>query len=179
MRWEVRLSGKGGQGLILAGLVLSEAALRAGYRVAMSQSYGPQARGGTSRSEVVMADEEIYYPRVVSPHILLLMSQEACRQYGRDLRPGGTVIVDSSQVEGYPEVEGRVIELPITRLAREGAKANAANMVALGVLGGATGLVSLEDLKAALLARVPPGTEELNQKALELGWMEGERTRKG
>jgi len=179
MRYEIRLAGRGGQGLVLAGLILGEAALRSGRNVAMSQSYAPRVRGGTSLSEVVIDEEEIIYPKVTSPHFLLVMSQEALEEYGSQLRPGGTVIIDSTEVEEEPQVEGRVIRVPITRLARERLRAVAANMVALGVLGGATGVISKEELIEALRARAPKGTERLNEEALELGWEEGERAKEG
>lgn len=179
MRYEIRLAGRGGQGLVLAGLILGEAALRSGRNVAMSQSYAPRVRGGTSLSEVVIDEGEIIYPKATSPHLLLVMSQEALESYGGQLRPGGTVIIDSAEVEGEPQVEGRVIRVPITRLARERLRAVAANMVALGVLGGATGVVSKEELIETLRAHVPKGTERLNEEALELGWEEGERAKEG
>jgi len=112
-------------------------------------------RGGTSFSEVVIDEEEIIYPKVTSPHLLLVMSQEALEEHGSQLRPGGTVIIDSTEVEGEPQVEGRVIRVPITRLARERLRAVAANMVALGVLGGATGVISKGELIEALRAHAP------------------------
>jgi 2-oxoglutarate ferredoxin oxidoreductase subunit gamma len=145
----------------------------------MSQSYAPRVRGGTSLSEVVIDEEEIIYPKVTSPDLLLVMSQEALEAYGSQLRPGGTVIIDSTEVEGEPQVEGRVISVPITGLARERLRAVAANMVALGVLGGATGIISKEELTEALRAHAPKGTERLNEEALELGWEEGERAKGG
>lgn len=177
MRYESRLAGRGGQGLVLAGLILGEAALRSDRNVAMSQSYAPRVRGGTSFSEVVIAEEEIIYPKATSPDLLLVMSPEALEEQISQLRPGGMVIIDSTEVEGEPQVEGRVVRVPITRLARERLKAVTANMVALGVLGGATGIVSKEELIEALRAHAPKGTKRLNEEALELGWKEGERAR--
>jgi len=177
MRYEIRLAGRGGQGLVLAGLILGEAALKSGRNVAMSQSYSPRVRGGTSLSEVVIDEEEITYPKTTSPDFLLVMSQEALEEHGNELRPGGVVIIDSTEVEGEPQVEARVIRVPITRLARERLRAVVANMVALGVLGGATGIVSKEELIEALHAHAPKGTERLNEEALALGWEEGERAK--
>lgn len=165
--------------MVLAGLILGEAALRSGRHVAMSQSHAPRVRGGISLSEVVINEEEIIYPKVASPHLLLVMSQEALEEYGSQLRPGGMVIIDSTEVEEEPQVEGRVIRVPITRLARERLRAVAANMVALGVLGGVTGIIAREELIEALRAHAPQGTERLNEEALELGWEEGERAREG
>lgn len=179
MRYEIRLAGRGGQGLVLAGLILGEAALRSGHNVAMSQSYAARVRGGISFSEVVIDEEEIIYPKATSPDLLLVMSQEALEKHGSRLRPGGTMILDSTEVEGEPQVKGRLIRVPITGLARERLRAVAANMVALGVLGGVTGMIAKEELVEALRAHVPKGTERLNEEALELGWEEGERAKEG
>lgn len=165
--------------MVLAGLVLGEAALRSGRNVAMSQSYAARVRGGISLSEVVIDEEEIIYPKATSPDLLLVMSQEALEEHGSRLRPGGTVIIDSTEVEGEPSVEGRVIRVPITRLARERLSAVAANMVALGFLGGVTGIIAREELIEALRAHAPKGTERLNEEALELGWEEGKRAKEG
>ena len=86
--YEVRLAGTGGQGAILAGILLAEAAIRDGKNVAQTQSYGPEARGGASRSEVIISDDEIHYPKVIQAHITLCMSQEACDRYGSQMKKG-------------------------------------------------------------------------------------------
>ena len=178
MRREILLAGTGGQGLVLAGLILGEAALRSGHYVSMSQSHAVSARGGLSTSEVIIDDEEVIYPKVTAPDIMLLMSQGAAERYGGHLSPGGTMILDSTEVNGDIQVEGKVVKVPITQLARERAGVVAANMVALGVLGAVTGVVSKDDLTEALRAHAPRGSEELNMKALALGWEEGERRAK-
>ncbi|HDL90300.1 MAG TPA: 2-oxoacid:ferredoxin oxidoreductase subunit gamma [Thermodesulforhabdus norvegica] len=168
-RYEVRLSGSGGQGLILAGVILAEAAgVYDGKYVCQTQSYGPEARGGASRSEVVISDEEIDYPKAIKPDVLLAMSQKACDSYFFDLKPGGVLIVDSTFVKQLPTT--RAISLPLTATVRRELHSEmVANVVALGALVTITGVVSLKSLEAALMGRVPPGTEELNRKALELG----------
>ncbi|NLH86708.1 MAG: 2-oxoacid:ferredoxin oxidoreductase subunit gamma, partial [Firmicutes bacterium] len=117
MRKEIRLSGYGGQGLILAGIILAEAAMRDGYEVVQSQSYGPEARGGASRAEVIISDEPIDYPKVTSPDILLLMSDQACKRFAGSVCEGGTVIVDSGLVTSVPETPGIVNGFPITDIA--------------------------------------------------------------
>lgn len=109
MRCEVRLAGIGGQGLITAGIILGEAALREGRQVVVSQSYGPEARGGASKAEVIIDNELIYYPKVSLPNILLVMSQQAFERFGVELVPGGTMIVDSSLVEVKRPVDGRLV----------------------------------------------------------------------
>ncbi|MCX7822085.1 MAG: 2-oxoacid:acceptor oxidoreductase family protein [Syntrophobacterales bacterium] len=168
-RYEVRLSGSGGQGLILAGIILAEAAgIYDGKYVCQSQSYGPEARGGASKSEVIISDEEIDYPKALKPDVLLAMNQSSCDLYFFDLKPNGTFIVDSTFVRQVPTT--KVISIPFTAMARkELGKEVVANVVALGSLVYITGVVSLKSLESALINRAPSGTEELNLRAMELG----------
>lgn len=168
-RLEVRLAGSGGQGLILSGVILAEAAgIYEDKFVTQTQSYGPEARGGASKSEVVISDREIDYPQAIKPDILLCLNQEACDTYIFDVKPGGILIVDSSLVHSLPTT--RAIGLPFTKIAREQVgREMMANIVALGALATLTGVVSEKSLEAAVLARVPKGTEELNKKALQAG----------
>ena len=116
-QYEVRFGGTGGQGAILAGILLAEAAIRDGKNVAQTQSYGPEARGGASRSEVVISDGEIDYPKVIQADITLCMSQEACDRYGRQMSPGGLLILDSDHVTRAPTM--RAVQVPLTQLARD------------------------------------------------------------
>lgn len=168
-RYELRLSGSGGQGLIIAGIILAEAAgIYDGKYVCQTQSYGPEARGGASKAEVVISEDEIDYPKAIKPDLLLAMNQKACDSYFFDLKPNGTLIVDSTFVKQVPTT--RVISIPFTQIARaQLQKEMVANIVALGALARLTGVVSLKSLEAAVLSRVPPGTEELNKKALQAG----------
>ncbi len=168
-RMEVRLAGSGGQGLILAGLVLAEAAgLHDGRSVAMGQSYGPEARGGASKAEVIISDQDIDYPLATRVDLLLALTQEAADAYSWDLKPGAWIVVDSDLVSHPPS--SRAVALPFTATARD--KLNrpmVANVVALGAICELTGVVSRRALEKALLARVPKGTENLNKKALNAG----------
>ena len=167
-RYEVRLAGSGGQGLILAGIILAEAAgIYDGKFVCQTQSYGPEARGGASKAEVVISDAEIDYPKAISPDVLLAMNQKSLDAFISDLKPGGLLLVDADLVKEAPA--SRVLALPFTRIARELGRAMAANIVALGALAQLTGAVSLASLTAAVLARVPKGTEDLNRRALTAG----------
>ena len=172
-RNELRLSGTGGQGLILAGIIMADAAIRDGKNSIQSQSYGPEARGGASRSEVIIGDEDIDYPKVNKPDVLLVMSQEACDKFAADLEQGGVMIVDSTNVHTLPAVNGAIIyKIPISSTAKEEiGREMVANVVALGAIARITGVVSRESLTEALLARIPKGTEDLNRKALEAGWV--------
>jgi len=168
MRVEFRLSGSGGQGLLLAGIVLSEAAILEGKKAVQTQSYGPEARGGSSKAEVVIADEDIDYPKATDPDFLLALTADAYKTYGK-LQDKGLIIVDSS-VSLDPAIAARTLSLPILETAAKAVgKSVVANIVALGVLGGLSGVAKPETLEAAVLNRVPKGTEELNLKALRAG----------
>lgn len=170
-RTEIRLSGSGGQGLILAGVILAEAAvIFDGKNALQSQSYGPEARGGASKSEVIISDGEIDYPKARGIDVCLALTQEACNKYSNDIKKGGLLLVDSDFVSETPKGDFQVFKLPIIASAKEEVgKAITANIVALGTLVELTGVVSHESLERAVLSRVPKGTEELNKKALSVG----------
>ena len=157
-RYEIRFAGSGGQGIIMAALVLAEAAaVYDGKYVCQTQSYGPEARGGNSRAEVVISKKVIDYPRATK-----------LDTYFQDLTPDGLLEVDSTLVDQVPT--SRVVPIPFTKIAiREAGRELVANMVALGAAGYLAQVVSLKSLEAALIARVPKGTEEMNRKALHAG----------
>jgi 2-oxoglutarate ferredoxin oxidoreductase subunit gamma len=169
MRYEIRLAGSGGQGLILAGIILAEAAgVYDGKFVCQTQSYGPEARAGASKAEVVISDTEIDYPKAIQPDVLLAMNQKSLDAYVFDLKSGGLLLVDADLVTEVPLSQS--LAVPFTRIAREDlGKTLVANIVALGALVQLTGAVSLASLEAAVLARVPKGTEDLNRRALAAG----------
>lgn len=172
MRHEVRLSGSGGQGMLLAGIILAEAAILAGKNAVQSQSYGPEARGGASRSEVVISSADIDYPKVSQPEVFMALTQEAYQKYRHDLRPGALLVVDESlSLTGDLPEDTTVVSVPIIQSATETLKRPiVANIIALGVLVGASSLVERKFLEEAVLHRVPRGTEELNKQALDLGF---------
>ena len=168
MRVEFRLSGSGGQGLLLAGIVLAEAAIQDGKNAVQTQSYGPEARGGSSKAEVVISDGDIDYPKATAPDFLLALTTDAYRSYGLSMKKG--IIITDSTVKLDPPVEVPVVVLPILETAsKKLGRAVVANMVAVGVLGGVSGVASPQALREAVLHRVPKGTEELNLAALEEG----------
>ncbi len=171
-RYEIRFSGSGGQGLILAGVIFAEAAaIYEGLNAVQSQSYGPEARGGASKSEVIISDETINYPKASSIDLLLALTQESCNKYYKDLKEGGILLVDEDFVTEIPEGNYRVIKLPIIRSAQERVgKAFVANIVAIGAITAIVGKVSYESVEKAVLSRVPKGTEELNKMALKIGY---------
>jgi 2-oxoglutarate ferredoxin oxidoreductase subunit gamma len=164
MRKEIRICGFGGQGIILAGVILGEAATRAGRQAVQTQSYGPESRGGAARSEVVISDGPIDYPRVTRADVIVALSQPGFDRYATELAEGGTVIVDGDIVEA----EGADSQ-PFTRTAEEVGHKIVTNIVMLGYLGAATGLIPDEVLEQTVLESVPKGTEDLNRRALEAG----------
>lgn len=167
-RFEIVLAGSGGQGLILAGIILAEAAgLYDGKFVCQTQSYGPEARGGASKAEVVISDREIDYPKAIQPDVLLAMNQKSLDKYLVDLKPEGMLLVDADLVKEAPL--SQAVAIPFTRIARDLNKPMVANIVALGAMAQLTKAVSLSSLTSAVLARVPKGTEELNRRALAAG----------
>jgi 2-oxoglutarate ferredoxin oxidoreductase subunit gamma len=176
-RYEIRLSGSGGQGLILMGIILAEAVgIYDGKFVAQTQSYGPEARGGSSKAEVVVSDEEIDYPKAMKPDLLLAMNQKSCDEFYPDLKPDGIVIVDSTFVRQVPTP--KAFQIPFTRIAREKFKREVvANIIALGALTQLTPMVSAKAVEAAVLARVPKGTEKLNRDALKVGMIAAKRAK--
>jgi 2-oxoglutarate ferredoxin oxidoreductase subunit gamma len=171
-RYEIRLSGEGGQGIVLAGVILAEAAaIYDGKNATQTQVYGPESRGGASKAEVIISDEEIDYPKAMSVDLLLALTQAAADKYGREVRPSGIVILDSSKVVTPPRGSFAVHPLPIIETAKDAVgKAMVANIVSLGAIVGLSKVVSRQSIERAILARVPKGTEDLNRRALEAGF---------
>jgi len=178
-RFEMRLSGSGGQGMILASVIFSEAIAKSDQRnVVQTQSYGPEARGGASKSDVVISENEIYYPKAMQLDLLLCMTQESMDKYYSDLKENGTLVVDTTLVTEIPTKN--YYGLPFTRLAREEAgHVMVANVIALAAIAEITKLVSRQALTSAVLGRAPRGTEEKNKKAIEIGFREAAALRPG
>ncbi|MCL1992322.1 MAG: 2-oxoacid:acceptor oxidoreductase family protein [Spirochaetes bacterium] len=168
MRTEFRLSGSGGQGILLAGIVLSEAAIIEDLNVVQTQSYGPEARGGSSKAEVVISDTDIDYPKNTDPDFLLALTADAYKTYG-PAQGGGIIIVDSS-VTLDPAIKAKTVALPIIETAVKTGKEIVTNIVALGVIVGLSKIVKQESIEKAVLGRVPKGTTDLNVAALKAGF---------
>ncbi len=170
-RYELRLSGAGGQGLLLAGKIIAEAAAIYDGKIAtQAQSYGPEARGGASKSEVVISDTDIDYPVATNLDLLLALTQESVDAYIKDVKKGGIVLVDSDLVEHVPEGPYRVVSLPIVATARDRVgRVISANLVAIGIMAGLIDVVSVPAIESAIRARVPRGTEEFNLQAFRVG----------
>jgi len=173
---EIRIAGFGGQGVILAAIVVGKAAciFQEGYAT-MTQSFGPEARGGSSSAQVILSPEPILYPYVTQPEILVVMSQEAFTRFAPQVRPGGILIVEQElvQVSG-PLPEGvRVYAVPATRLAEELGRKMVLNIVMVGFFGAVTHLLDPEALRKAVADSVPPHFEQLNLKAFDKGFEYG------
>jgi len=175
-RFEIRVAGSGGQGVILAAVILGEAAAlnTEGLNAVQSQAYGPEARGGASKSEVVYDRDEIDYPKAAHPNLQIILTQKACDTYSHDTAKDAIVILDDFFVTEPPKLDAKIYLLPIVRTAREKlGREIVVNMVALGTAAKALetkGLLKAEAVKKAILSRVPKGTEELNEKAFEAGY---------
>jgi 2-oxoglutarate ferredoxin oxidoreductase subunit gamma len=177
---EIRFGGFGGQGIILAGNILGRAAtVHSGRNAVMSQSYGPESRGGACQTELVISDSEIAYPRVSNPDVVVAMSQETYRKYGVGRPQSALLIVDEDLVTLDVEAERgrRVRKAPATRLAEGLGRRIAANIVMLGFLTGATGLLDADAVREAVAASVPKGSQELNVRAFDLGLQHAEEVR--
>ena len=169
-RQEIRFAGFGGQGLLLAGIILGKAAaLFAGKQAAQTQSYGTEARGGASQCNVVIDDKEITYVGVVHPDVFVVMSQEAYDKLIGEVEKNARVFYDSDLVK-IKDVPGiKQISVPSTSTAKNLGRQMVANVVMLGAMIEGTRVVDPEKVKAALAESVPPGTEELNSKAFDTG----------
>jgi 2-oxoglutarate ferredoxin oxidoreductase subunit gamma len=178
-RVEIRCSGSGGQGILLAAAIIAEAAAALGRHVVQTQSYGPEARGGASKAEVIIADEPIDYPEVDRPEVSLVLSQAAYAKYAKDTRPGGLLVYDSGLVEVDPDDLSVVrCGLPFTQVAAdELGKKVVTNIVAVGALAALGDALPADAVREAVLSRVPPRFKELNERAFDLGLRLGEEAR--
>ncbi|MBR2080138.1 MAG: 2-oxoacid:acceptor oxidoreductase family protein [Oscillospiraceae bacterium] len=167
---ELRLAGSGGQGVILASVILADAAVIAGKNAAQSQSYGPEARGGSCKAECIISEESIGFTKVQNPTFLMALTQKSLDQYTVGLPKECIVLADSSLTLPESIRENTVHTLPILKTAKETVgKAFTANIVAVGAINKLLSLVSDEDLSEAVMLHIPRGTEEINLKALDAG----------
>jgi 2-oxoglutarate ferredoxin oxidoreductase subunit gamma len=168
---ELRLTGSGGQGLILGGIILGEAAILDGKKSIQSQSYGPEARGGSSKAEVLISNNEIDFPKVQSTDLLLSLTKASCDKYIDSVEDGGVLLVDSTVEVSNVSESAKVIQIPIIETATKViGKPMVANIIAIGAINALLGIVSKKALETAVLNRVPKGTEELNRKSLQEGY---------
>jgi len=173
-RQDFVIGGFGGQGIILAGYIVGQAAAIFDKKNAtMTQDYGPEARGGACRAEVVISDSQISYPYIESPSVLVVMSQEAYTKYTHGLRKDALVLIDEDLVKPKKSMQNKIFAIPATRVARELGRTAVANIVMLGFLTAVTKITSIDSMKRSVLDSVPKGTEELNAKAFKRGYSYG------
>ncbi|MDF1556976.1 MAG: 2-oxoacid:acceptor oxidoreductase family protein [ANME-2 cluster archaeon] len=172
-RYYICLSGSGGQGLILGGVLLAHAAVIDGKYVTLTSSYGPEARGGASRSSLVISNNPIDYPLPYKLDLLLTLNQASCNCYVPHLKEEGILIVDSTLIMHPPPI--RHYSVPFTTMAAEAGAALAANVTALGTILGLTGVIKPESLEAVLQARIKAELLPVNEKAFKLGLKEGRK----
>lgn len=172
---EIRVAGFGGQGVILSAMVIGKAAaIHEGGYATLTQSFGPEARGGASSAQVILSDSPILYPYVTRPDILVVMSQEAYTRFTPELKDGGMLIVEEDLVRLSDLKSGiRVYGVPATRLAEEIGKRMVLNVVMVGFFAAVTGVLSPDALRKAVLDSVPPTTRDLNQRAFDKGFEYG------
>lgn len=170
-KYRFLLSGAGGQGVITMAILLAEAAvLYEGLTAVQSQAYGPEARGGATRSDVIISDGSIHFPKVTQPNVLVALNQASFLKYRAAIRPGGMLITDSRLVTVDGKLDVRHVPLPLheTVLAKLGG-AQAFNICALGAVAALTGVVRTASLEQGLERRFPPAFHESNLRALRLG----------
>ena len=170
MKHEIRIAGAGGQGVVTAGRILAEAAILSGLNATHTQVYGPQSRGGASRSDVVIADGDIGFPLADSIDLLVVLSEEAFARFGADADPAATMLVDEQAVpEGVAQSDTTHV-YPVVEAARTVSGGQiAVGVVALGMLQGFAGVVQSDALRSAVAARVPARHREMNFEALDAG----------
>lgn len=175
---EIRLSGSGGQGLITAGIILARAAVLDKILVTQTQSYGPESRGGASRADVIISNDEFYYPEAVNFDVLLALTQEACEKYSDNLKNSGILIADTSNVKNIVHLEAKVYEFPFTEIAMKKLGTELpTNILSLAFLVKITGVVSETSLKTAVCESMKPQFKDLNLKAIKIGFKLAEETK--
>lgn len=174
-RFEIRLSGTGGQGILTLGKVLGHGlSIGQGYNVTQTQSYGPEARGGSSRSDLVVSSQPISYPKTENVDLLVALSQEACNNYYRNLKPRGVLLIDTGLVKQTPT--NIFLGLPFTRLTEDKIKVpQAMNSVVLGAIAWVLPFLSRTSLRKSLEETLPEKIRELNLKAFNLGYTQAQK----
>lgn len=166
------LSGYGGQGIVTASILLAEAAaIYEGLNAVQSQSYGPEARGGATRADVIISEKPIHFPKVLNPHILVCLTQEAYNKFWGIIRPGGLLVVEKKFVKIDHNVEARQKVLGMYEpVLKEIGNPIVFNICMLGALIGLTGLVKPDSVKELLETKVPPEFIDMNKAALDIGF---------
>lgn len=171
MLTEIRIAGFGGQGVILATHILGRAAsVHEGRYATMTQSYGPEARGGAASAALIVSDQPVLYPYVTQPDILVVMSQEAYARFTPEVKPGGFLLVEEDLVRLDRSAQGlKIYGIPATRFAEELGKKMVLNVIMTGFLCAITGAVSVEAARKAVAESVPARFRDLNLQAFDRG----------
>ncbi|MBU2575047.1 MAG: 2-oxoacid:acceptor oxidoreductase family protein [Elusimicrobia bacterium] len=174
---EIKISGLGGQGVILSGIIIGKAhAIFDGRHATMTQAFGPEARGSACSSQVLLSDSRILYPYVTRPDVLVVMSQEAYTRFSPELNDDGTLLLEADLVKPGPlPPRLKAYSIPATRIAEELGRKLVLNIVMTGFFTAVTGLISGEAVRKAVADSVPPGTEKLNLAAFEKGFAYGKQ----
>jgi 2-oxoglutarate ferredoxin oxidoreductase subunit gamma len=170
-RTRIVFSGAGGQGVITAAILIAEAAVMYGnLNAVQSQSYGAAARGGATRSDVIISDSTIFFPKVIQPNILVCLTQEAYNKFRAIIRPGGTLITDTRYVKIEKKVDARHVELPMFQTVMDNiGNALVFNICMLGALIGLTRLIPEDAVLKVLEKRLPESALDMNRSAMKLG----------
>lgn len=174
---EIKLGGFGGQGVILAGMIVGKAAALFDKKEAtLTQAFGPEARGSSCSAQVVVSDDRILYPYVTQPNIMVLMSQDAYTRFSPEVAPGGTLIVEEELVAPQTVPNGaKLYKIPATRIAEELGKRMVLNIVMVGFFAAVTNVVDPQAIRKAVEDSVPKGTIDLNLKAFDRGFEWGQK----
>ena len=169
-RTEIRITGYGGQGVVLSGYIIGRAcAINAGKHATMIQSFGPEARGSACSATLSVSDTEVLYPYIARPNIFVVMSGEGYTMYGDELSDDGTLLYESDLIHPKPKKGQLAFGVPSTRIAETLGRSIVQNIVMLGFFAGATNIVDRKEMRAAVKDSVPPGTEDLNLQAFDAG----------
>jgi 2-oxoglutarate ferredoxin oxidoreductase subunit gamma len=172
---EIRIAGFGGQGVILSAMIIGKAAsIFQGGHATMTQSFGPESRGGACSAQVILSDKPVLYPYVTQPDVLIAMSQEAYTRFTPELKDGGLLLVEQDLVRIADLSRGvRVLGVPATRLAEELGRRMVLNVVMVGFFAATTGLLEPRALRQAIEDTVPASSRELNLRAFDKGFEHG------
>ena len=175
-RTEIKIGGFGGQGVILSGYIIGRAAaIYDGKNATMIQAFGPEARGSATSAQIVVSDEEIAYPYITTPQIMIVMSQEAYTKFAPELAEGGILITEEELVKTHAlRKDLKHYAIPATRIAEELGRKMVLNIVMMGFLTAVTGIVGVEAMRSAVKVSVPKGTEQLNLNAFNKGYEFGQ-----
>lgn len=167
---EIRISGLGGQGVILAGQILGRAAVYDGKNAVQTQSYGAEARGSAAQSEVIISNGKIGFPAVRKCDMLIAMSQTAVEKHLKDLKKDGLLLVDSTNVKEIPKIKANVHKIPATEASEKSfGKKIYANMIMLGALTKITGILSKNAIERAIKDTIPEKSISANVQAYKKG----------